>query len=80
MRTRYLIFAFLGVLIASYLFHRIICNSIEIHELKQKIVLIERVDYLMIEEGYTRDAAEHIAKVELKIIPEDAEYIALMED
>jgi hypothetical protein len=80
MKTRYFIFAFLGVLIASYLFLRIICNSIEIYKLKQKITLIERVDYLMIEEGYTRDAAEHIAKVELKIIPEDVEYIALTED
>jgi purine-cytosine permease-like protein len=50
MKTRYFIFAFLGVLIASYLFLRIICNSIEIYKLKQKITLIERVDYLMIED------------------------------
>lgn len=32
------------------------------------------------EEGYSRDAAEHIAKVELGIIPPDNEYSALMED
>lgn len=31
-------------------------------------------------EGYTKQAAEHIAKVEFKIIPESAEYNALMED
>lgn len=34
----------------------------------------------LINEGYTEKAAEHIAKVDLKIIPIDAEYTALMED
>lgn len=32
------------------------------------------------DEGYTTTAAEHIAKVEFKLIPEDAKYISLMED
>jgi hypothetical protein len=31
-------------------------------------------------EGWQPKAAEHIAKVELKLIPEDAKYIAYMED
>ena len=30
--------------------------------------------------GYSEAAAEHITKVEFKLIPEDAEYIALIED
>lgn len=34
----------------------------------------------LVEEGYSRDAAEHIAKVDLHIIPPDNEYSALMED
>ena len=42
-------------------------------------VLTAKVAYLM-NEGYTEAVAEHIAKVELKIIPEDAEYSEYMED
>lgn len=34
----------------------------------------------LINEGYTEQAATHIAKVELGYIAEDAEYIALKED
>lgn len=42
-------------------------------------VLTAKVAYLM-NEGYSRVSAEHIAKVDLKIISKDADYIALMED
>jgi len=31
-------------------------------------------------EGWSKEASEHIAKVEFKIIPEDSLYIAYMED
>ena len=41
--------------------------------------LNNKIAYLL-NEGYQPKAAEHIAKVELKLIPEDSEYIALMED
>lgn len=41
--------------------------------------LNNKIAYLL-NEGYQPKAAEHIAKVELKLIPEDAEYTALMED
>lgn len=55
------------------------CYLYEIHQINQKIAFLERVDYLE-NKGYTTTAAEHIAKVEFKLIPDDAEYIALMED
>jgi hypothetical protein len=42
-------------------------------------ILSAKVSYLM-NEGWQPKAAEHIAKVELKLIPEDALYIAYMED
>lgn len=42
-------------------------------------VLSARIGYL-INEGYGLDASTHIAKVELKLIPEDEAYTALMED
>ena len=32
------------------------------------------------EQGYSREASEHISKVEFKMIPLDFEYVALMED
>lgn len=32
------------------------------------------------DEGWRQSAADHIAKVEFKIIPEDSLYIAYMED
>lgn len=50
-----------------------------LYEIHQNIKYLERVLYLM-DEGYSKKASEHIAKVEFKLIPEDAEYIALMED
>ena len=41
--------------------------------------LKEKTNFLM-NEGYTFKAAEHIAKVELNLIPIDQEYTALIED
>lgn len=46
---------------------------------KKHPLLNAKIEYLQ-NEGYTKTAADHIAKVEFKLIPEDAEYIALMED
>lgn len=46
---------------------------------RENKILTEKVNYL-INEGYQPKAAEHIAKVQLKLIPEDAEYTAYMED
>lgn len=51
----------------------------DLYQINQQINYLERVHYL-INEGYTRAAADHIAKVEFKLIPEDEEYISLMED
>lgn len=42
-------------------------------------LLNAKIEYLQ-NEGYKKEAATHIAKVELKLIPEDKEYISLMED
>lgn len=42
-------------------------------------LLNAKIEYLQ-NEGYTKTAAVHIAKVELKLIPEDDEYTSLMED
>jgi hypothetical protein len=46
---------------------------------RENEILSAKVSYLM-NEGWHPKAAEHIAKVELKLIPEDALYIAYMED
>lgn len=46
---------------------------------RNNAVLTAKVSYL-INEGWEPQAAEHIAKVELKMIPIDAEYKAYMED
>jgi hypothetical protein len=46
---------------------------------RENEILAAKVSYLM-NEGWQPKAAEHIAKVELKLIPEDAEYTAYMED
>jgi len=55
----------------------------DLHQLQKRIdhdeLFYNRVEYL-INEGYTFEAAKHIAKVELGDIPADAEYNALMED
>lgn len=42
-------------------------------------VLSAKVSFLM-NEGWSRKSSEHIAKVELKLIPADEEYTAYMED
>jgi hypothetical protein len=42
-------------------------------------VLTAKVAYLM-NEGYTEKAATKIAKVELRLLPVDEDYISLMED
>ncbi len=66
------IFYTFGALVALYfLFNGLIPRENE--------KLANRIIYLM-NEGYTAEASAHIAKVEFKIIPVDAEYIALMED
>lgn len=50
-------------------------------KIKQTYPLEWRVYALDLQEqGYTKEASEHIAKVEFKIIPVDEEYISLMED
>lgn len=41
---------------------------------------LELKTLMLIDEGYSKVAAEHIAKVELGIIPPDNEYNDLMED
>ncbi len=55
-----------------------VCFGLIVYTVKTQ-ELYERIAYL-INEGYTFEASEHIAKVELGIIKPDAEYIALMED
>lgn len=65
----------LAIVLAAYL----LGSFYELYQINQKIDYLERVDFLM-NEGYTRAAAYHIAQVEFKLIPEDEEYIALMED
>jgi len=56
----------------------------QVYTIQQKINQIEainaRIDYLHNEEGYTIEAAKHIADVEFGLVPADAEYKALMED
>lgn len=42
-------------------------------------LLNAKIEFLQ-NEGYSKEAATHIAQVEFKLIPEDEEYIALMED
>lgn len=48
-------------------------------ELSETVELNNKIDFYM-NEGYSPEASEHLAKVELNIIPVDAEYMALIED
>ena len=50
-----------------------------VFELSETVELNNKIDFYM-NEGYTAEASEHLAKVELNIIPVDAEYMALIED
>lgn len=50
-----------------------------VFELSETVELNNKIDFYM-NEGYTAEASEHIAKVEFKIIPEDSLYIAYMKD
>lgn len=50
-----------------------------LYEIHQNTKYLERVLYLM-DEGYKPHAAEHIAKVDLGLIPADDFYTALIED
>ena len=45
-----------------------------------KFTNVTEYQNFLIEEGYTETASELIAKTEFKLIPESAEYNALMED
>lgn len=52
-----------------------------LHQVHKRVedTLQHKIEYLL-NEGYSKHAATHIAKVELGYIQADAEYIALMED
>jgi DNA-directed RNA polymerase alpha subunit len=48
-------------------------------ELSETVELNNKIAFYM-NEGYSPEASEHLAKVELNIIPVDAEYMELIED
>jgi hypothetical protein len=50
-----------------------------VFEISEAVELNNKIDFYL-NEGYSLKASEHLAKVELNIIPVDAEYMALIED
>ena len=68
LKTQYII---LSIITAYFLLNGFIPRTNE--------VLTAKVAYLM-NEGYTEKAATKIAKVELRLLPVDEDYISLMED
>ena len=65
--------AILFICVISFVFGGVV------FELSETVELNNKIDFYM-NEGYTAEASEHLAKVELNIIPVDAEYMALIED
>jgi hypothetical protein len=65
--------AILFICVISFVFGGIII------ELSETVELNNKIDFYL-NEGYSLKASEHLAKVELNIIPVDSEYMALIED